>query len=474
MNTMDTIQTRIEKIFDQQLLNCQSIRNTSLKERRAKLSSIESWLLDHKDDIRDAMYADYKKPVSEVDMTEIWAVFNEIRHIRKYLKKWMRPKKVNPTLAMANAEAWIQYEPKGVVLIITPWNFPFNLSISPLISAIAAGNCAVIKPSELTPNSAKVISQMIDELFDENEVAIFEGDATVAKALLEKPFNHIFFTGSPKIGSTVMEKAAKHLSTVTLELGGKSPTIVDETANLKDAAQKISWGKFLNCGQICLAPDYAIVHGSVKEKLLQEIKKVSAEQFSSNNGGVKQSKNYARIVNSRHFERLKSLLDRTISFGDKVYMGGQTDSSSDFIEPTVLTDVKSESPIMSEEIFGPILPIITYDEIDEVVQLINSNPKPLGLYIFSYNRKNINFILNNTSAGGTSINDTILHYMHLNLPFGGINNSGFGRTHGEAGFKAFSNQRSILKQSRLSPMKLLYPPYNNSVKKMIKFLMKYI
>ena len=471
---MDKIQSRIETIFDQQLLNCQSIRNTSLKERRAKLSSIESWLLDHKDKIRDAMYADYKKPVSEVDLTEIWAVVNEIRHIRKYLKKWMRPKKVNPTLAMANAEAWIQYEPKGVVLIITPWNFPFNLSISPLISAIAAGNCAVIKPSELTPNSAKVISKMVSDLFDENEVAIFEGDANVAKALLQKPFNHIFFTGSPKIGSTVMEKAAKHLSTVTLELGGKSPTIVDETANLKDAAQKISWGKFLNCGQICLAPDYAIVHESVKEKLLKEIKKVSAEQFSSNNGGVKQSENYARIVNSKHFERLKSLLDRTTSFGDKVYMGGQTDSSSDFIEPTVLTDVKSESPIMSEEIFGPILPIITYNEIDEVIRLINSSPKPLGLYIFSYNRKNIDFILNNTSAGGTSINDTILHYMHLNLPFGGINNSGFGRTHGEAGFKAFSNQRSILRQSRLSPMKLLYPPYTNKVKKMIKLLMKYI
>ena len=271
-----------------------------------------------------------------------------------------------------------------------------------------------------------------------------------------------------------MEKAAKHLSTVTLELGGKSPTIVDETANLKDAAQKISWGKFLNCGQICLAPDYAIVHESVKEKLLQEIKKVSAEQFSSNNGGMKQSENYARIVNSKHFERLKSLLDRTTSFGDKVYMGGQTDSSSDFIEPTVLTDVKSESPIMSEEIFGPILPIITYNEIDEVIRLINSSPKPLGLYIFSYNRKNIDFILNNTSAGGTSINDTILHYMHLNLPFGGINNSGFGRTHGEAGFKAFSNQRSILRQSRLSPMKLLYPPYTNKVKKIIKLLMKYI
>jgi aldehyde dehydrogenase (NAD+) len=326
----------------------------------------------------------------------------------------------------------------------------------------------------LTPNSSKVIAKMVNDLFEEKEVALFEGDANVAETLLDKPFNHIFFTGSPKIGSSVMKKAANHLSTVTLELGGKSPTIVDETANLKDAAQKISWGKFLNCGQICLAPDYVLVQESVKEKLLEEIKKISIKQFSSENGSVKDSDNYARIVNKKHFERLSSLLNKTTDFGDKIFMGGKTDEETSFIEPTVLTGVTLDSPVMSEEIFGPILPIITFNNIDEVVKVINNKPKPLGLYIFSYNRKNIDFILKNTSAGGTSINDTILHYMHLNLPFGGINNSGFGRTHGEAGFKAFSNERSILKQSRLSPMKLLYPPYTDRVKKMIKLLMKYI
>ena len=471
---MNEIQSRIKTVFDEQLDHQQAIRNTSFKERCAKLKSIETWLMDHKDDIRNAMHQDYRKPTSEVDLTELWAVLNEIRHIRRYLKKWMRPKKVNSTLALATAEAWIQYEPKGVVLIITPWNFPFNLTISPLISAIAAGNCVIIKPSELTPHSSKVIADMVSDLFEENEVALFEGDANVAEALLDKPFNHIFFTGSPKIGSSVMKKAAKHLSTVTLELGGKSPTIVDETANLKDAAQKISWGKFLNCGQICLAPDYVLVQKSVKEKLLEEIKNIAIKQFGSGNGSVKDSDNYARIVNKKHFDRLNSLLNETTSFGDKIYMGGNTDVETNFIEPTVLTDVTSDSPVMSEEIFGPILPVITFENIGQVVKAINNKPKPLGLYIFSSNRKNIDFILNNTSAGGTSINDTILHYMHLNLPFGGINNSGFGRTHGEAGFKAFSNQRSILKQSRLSPMKLLYPPYTNGVKRMIKLLMKYI
>ena len=471
---MNEIQSRIKMIFDEQLVNQQAIRNTSFKERSAKLKSIEKWLMDHKEDIRDAMHQDYRKPSSEVDLTELWAVLNEIRHIRRYLKKWMRPKKVKSTLTMATAEAWRQYEPKGVVLIITPWNFPFNLTISPLISAIAAGNCAVIKPSELTPNSSKVIAKMVNDLFKEEEVALFEGDSNVAEALLDEPFNHIFFTGSPKIGSSVMEKAAKHLSTITLELGGKSPTIVDETANLKDAAQKISWGKFLNCGQICLAPDYVFVQKSVKEKLLEEIKNMSNNQFAVGNGSIIDSDNYARIVNKKHFERLSNLLNKTTDFGDKIYMGGNTDVETNFIEPTVLTDVNSDSPVMSEEIFGPILPIMTFDTIDEVTTIINNKPKPLGLYIFSSNRKNIDFILSNTSAGGTSINDTILHYMHLNLPFGGINNSGFGRTHGEAGFKAFSNQRSILKQSRLSPMKLLYPPYTNGVKRMIKLLIKYI
>ena len=471
---MNEIQSRIKTVFNQQLANSQNIRNTTFKERSAKLKSIETWLMDHKEDIRNAMHQDYRKPASEVDITELWAALNEIRHIRRYLKKWMQSKKVKSTLTMATAEAWIQYEPKGVVLIITPWNFPFNLTISPLIAAIAAGNCAIIKPSELTPNSSKVIAKMVNDLFKEEEVALFEGDSNVAEALLDEPFNHIFFTGSPKIGSSVMKKAANHLSTVTLELGGKSPTIVDETANLKDAAQKISWGKFLNCGQICLAPDYVLVQESVKEKLLEEIKKISIKQFSSENGSVKDSDNYARIVNKKHFERLSSLLNKTTDFGDKIFMGGKTDEETSFIEPTVLTGVTLDSPVMSEEIFGPILPIITFNNIDEVVKVINNKPKPLGLYIFSYNRKNIDFILKNTSAGGTSINDTILHYMHLNLPFGGINNSGFGRTHGEAGFKAFSNERSILKQSRLSPMKLLYPPYTDRVKKMIKLLMKYI
>jgi len=465
--------SRIDTIFESQMANRQAIRLTTFRERKAKLKAIETWLLDHQSEIQEAMFSDFKKPASEVDLAEIWATVTEIRHIRSHLKEWMRSKKVAPTLTMATSDAWIQHEPKGVVLVIAPWNFPFNLTLGPVVCAIAAGNCVMIKPSELTPNSSALMDKMVTELFDENEIALFEGDASVAIALQEKPFHHIFFTGSPQIGKVVMEKAAKHLSSVTLELGGKSPTIVDETANLKDAAQKISWGKFINCGQICLAPDYALIHESVKDELLENIKSFTTKQFGGQNGSFASSKDFARIVNNHHHSRLSSLIDKTTAAGDTIYMGGDIQIESDYISPTVLTNVTGKSPIMSGEIFGPILPVITFKKLSEATDFINERSKPLGLYIFSKKKKNIDFILNNTSAGGTSINDTILHYMHLNLPFGGVNTSGFGRTHGKAGFKAFSNERSVLKQSRLSPMKMMYPPYTPLVKRMIKMVVKY-
>ena len=470
---MSDIESKINHIFNAQLVNRQTVRETTYRQRSAKLKSIETWLMNHRKEIQQAMLADYSKPSSEVDLTEIWTCVTEIRHVRRQLKKWMRPKKVPPTLTMAATDAWIQNEPKGVVLIIAPWNFPFNLTIGPLVCAIASGNCAIIKPSELTPNSSNLMSRMASELFEENEVSFIQGDGSVAEALLKKPFHHIFFTGSPKIGRIIMEKAAKHLSTVTLELGGKSPTIVDKTANLKDAAKKISWGKFLNCGQICLAPDYLLVHESVKEKLLLNLKTIALKQFGGENKSPKESKDYSRIVNNKHYSRLNRLIKKSTLEGAELFMGGDSDNDSNYIAPTILTNIDKDSPIMSEEIFGPILPVITFKELKEATAFINERPKPLGLYIFSKKTKNIDFILDNTSAGGTCINDTILHYMHLNLPFGGINTSGFGRTRGLAGFEAFSNQRSIMKQSSLSPMKLLYPPYTRKVKRFIKLALKY-
>lgn len=471
---MINIQSKIKTVFKNQFNNQQSIKNSSVSIRIKKLKSIENWLLANQAEIHKAMYADFKKPASEVDLTEIWTVVNEIRYVIRRLKKWNKPKKVKPTFSFLTAKAWIQCEPKGLVLIITPWNFPISLTLSPLVYAIAAGNCVIIKPSELTSNSSSLISKMVKNLFVESEVTLFEGGHDVAEALLSQPFNHIFFTGGPKVGRIVMEKAAKHLATITLELGGKSPTIIDESANIADAARKISWGKFLNSGQICLAPDYVLVHQSVKEQFLEKIKEASYEQFCKAGNSSEKFNDYARVVNRKHYERLSSLLNKSVESGCTIYSGGSRNADADFIEPTILTNVDAKSPIMEEEIFGPILPVIGFEKIEDAIDLVKKKPKPLGLYIFSKSKKNINYILNNTSAGGTSINDTISHYMHLNLPFGGINTSGSGRTHGKAGFLAFSNQRSILKQSNISPIKLLYPPYSSRVKKLIQLLIKYI
>ncbi|MFQ6613188.1 MAG: aldehyde dehydrogenase family protein [Fidelibacterota bacterium] len=467
-----SIQARIDDVFERQLKHRRKVALSTVQERRAKLKGILDWLLEHRDELQTVMAADYAKPPSEVDLSEIWAVVSEIRHIRRRLKQWMKPRKVAPTLPLLTAEAWIQYEPKGVVLIISPWNFPFNLTLSPLISAIASGNCVILKPSELTPHCATLMERMVTDLFAEEEIALFQGDRTVAESLLVKPFHHIFFTGSPQIGKKVMTAAARHLASVTLELGGKSPTIVDRTANLKVAADKIAWGKYFNCGQVCLAPDYILVEASVAELFVDELKATVKHKFGRD-GDFKHSPDYGRIVNQRHHRRLTEVLTRTLEQGAELVLGGDLDPGESYMEPTIIGSVSPDSPIMETEIFGPILPILTFESLDEALALINQKPKPLGLYIFSRNRKNIKRILAETSAGGTSINEVILHYFQLNLPFGGINNSGFGRSHGEFGFKAFSNERAVMRNIEHSPLKILHPPYTPFVKKVIDWALKY-
>ncbi|MFQ6606511.1 MAG: aldehyde dehydrogenase family protein [Fidelibacterota bacterium] len=466
------IQKRIDAVFSRQLEHRRTVSLTSVQERRAKLKRILDWLLDHRQEIQRAMEKDYAKPPSEVDLSEIWAVVSEIRHIRRRLKRWMKPRKVAPTLPLLTAEGWIQYEPKGVVLIISPWNFPFNLTLSPLISAIAAGNCAILKPSEFTPHSAALMETLVTDLFPEEEIALFQGDRFVAETLLAKPFHHIFFTGSPEVGKKVMAAAAHHLTTVTLELGGKSPTIVDRTANLKVAADKIAWGKYFNCGQVCLAPDYLLVETSVVEPFLDHLKAAVKQKFAGG-GDFKHSPDYGRIVNQRHHRRLTEVLTKTLEQGAELVLGGEVDPDQAYMEPTIVRSVTPESPLMETEIFGPILPVLTFESLDEALDLINQKPKPLGLYIFSRNRKTIKRILAETSAGGTSINEVILHYFQLNLPFGGINNSGFGRSHGEFGFKAFSNERAVMRNMEHSPLKILHPPYTPFVKKVIDWTLKY-
>lgn len=469
-----SIEMHISQLFQKQHLHKQQVRLRSAIERIEKLKRIKNWLFEHRQEIQDALYHDFRKPAVETDGTEILPIKIEIDHTIAHLKEWMQPKKVSTPVNLLGASGYIMYEPKGVALIMAPWNFPFNLVISPLVSAIAAGCCAIVKPSEITPNTSALLARMISELFDTNEVAVVEGDSQVAAALLKLPFDHIFFTGSPAIGKLVMKAAAEHLSSVTLELGGKSPVIIDELADISDAAEKIAWGKFINSGQTCIAPDYVFVHRNKEAEFLDKLKKTIAA-FYGNTGQNSTVSDFARIVNQRHWQRVRQLLENAVSQGAQVVTGGTTQAVDNYIAPTVLTQVHPTMQVMQEEIFGPVLPVMTYDQIQEVTQFINSKDKPLALYIFSQNKHYIQHILTHTSSGGVSINDCVVHFIHPNLPFGGVNTSGIGKAHGYAGFLAFSNERAVLKQrTGFTSIKMLYPPYTDKVKKLIYLTLKWL
>jgi aldehyde dehydrogenase (NAD+) len=465
---------KITHIFESQRIHKSIIRQTTAAQRIEKLRRIKDWLFENQIIIREALYDDFRKPAVEVDSTEIYPVKAEIDHTAAHLRKWMKPTKVETPIALMGSTSYIQYEPKGVALIMSPWNFPFNLAIVPLISAIASGCCAIIKPSEMTPNTSALIRKMIADLFNENEIAVVEGDVEVAQELLRLPFDHIFFTGSPQIGKIVMKAAAEHLTSVTLELGGKSPVIVDQTANIADAAEKIVWGKFMNCGQICVSPDYLFVHKSKEAELVQALQQAIQKLFAGQAKSISTSPDYARIVNIPHRKRLQNLITDAIQKGAYVAAGGEVIEEENFIAPTLLTRVNAYMQVMQEEIFGPVLPIMTYENMEQVANFINLRDKPLALYVFSQSNKNTDFILNNTSSGGVCINDVVLHYINPNLPFGGVNTSGIGKAHGYYGFTDFSNLKAVLKQrTGFTSVKMTYPPYTDKVKRLVKLFVRW-
>lgn len=463
----------IDSVFTAQVNNHWNVGQTSAKERIAKLKKLENWIINNKQAIRDTLYKDFKKPSTEVDLTEIAVSLLEIRHAIRHLRKWIKPKRVKRTPIYLTARSWIQYEPRGVVLIISPWNYSINLVFAPLSAAIAAGNCVILKPSEFCPRSSNLIETAISELFSENEVAVFNGGKKVAIELLKKPFDHIFFTGSTETGKKVMEAASKTLSSVTLELGGKSPVVIDQTANLKDAAHKIIWAKILNGGQSCHAPDYLLVHESIQSEFIEKLKHYIKKLLGDNESLWSSSKDFARIIDHRHFIRLKQLLNDAIRNGAKIEIGGKFNENDNYVDPTILSNVSLTSAIMKEEIFGPILPILTFSNIDDATNQVNKNPKPLALYIFSKNKSHIKSIFKNTSAGTTCINDVYIQYSQTNLPFGGVNHSGIGKAHGFYAFQEFSNLRAILKHHRFAPLKLVYPPYSKRVQKIADLIIKY-
>ena len=461
-----------QRVFDLQNANQYNVGNSTVAQRKAKIKALQNAVeVEYRDAIREAAFKDFGKPKAEADLFEIMPVHAEAKHAIRHLKRWLNPHKVPTPLTLFGASSWIKYEPKGVCLIISPWNFPFNLTFSPLISAIAAGNTVMIKPSEMTPHCSAVMREIVGKLFDENEIALFEGGVEASTALLELPFNHIFFTGATSIGKVVMSAAAKNLTSVTLELGGKSPTIVDETADIKLTAKMIAWGKFSNNGQICIAPDYIFVHESKQAELTQALQNQLLEFYGDN---PQTSESLARSVNQHHFDRVKGYVDDAIAKGAKITVGGNGNRDDNFLAPTLVENVPFDSELMKNEVFGPVLPIYSYKNLDEPIKFIQSNEKPLALYIYSKNSANINKILSNTRAGGTCINHNDIQFSNNNLPFGGSNNSGIGKSHGKFGFEDFSNARGVMKQFLPSSLQLMMPPYTDFKQKLIELTIKWL
>ena len=468
---MNFTKNKIISIYNKINLNHKNFKNSSVKKRILKLKKLKKNILEYRTEIKTALNEDFGKNGSEVDLTEIFPVVSELNHCINNLKKWVKREYVKTPITLIGSKSYIEYEAKGIVLIITPWNFPINLTFVSLISAISANNSVIIKPSEITNKTSLVIKKIIESTFDSENVSVVLGGADTASNLLKLKFNHILFIGSPTIGKVVMNSAAKNLSSITLELGGKSPTIIDKESNLNDAAKKITWSKFINNGQVCISPDYVLIHEKEKEKFIKLIIKNIIKFYSNNSIN---STSYCRIVNNNHFRRVKELIDNAKLHGGEVLYGGKTNKEKNYIEPTLIENISKKSKIYNQEIFGPILPIFTFKDINDSISFINEKEKPLALYIFSNNKKNVNKILNETSSGGVCINHSTLHYSNYNLPFGGIGNSGFGKCHGIYGFKEFSNQKSVLKQfSSFSPTDLLIPPYNRFKQNLIDIIIKY-
>ena len=432
--------------------------------RKKALKRLQKEIVEREDAIADALYADFKKPKFETLAAETQFVLAELKLALKNIDLWSRPERKSATLMNWPSSDWIYKEPYGAVLIIAPWNYPFQLAIAPLVGAITAGNTVIIKPSEATPNTSRLISEIITAVFPRQHVAVVEGGVEVSQQLLSQKWDYIFFTGSTRVGKIVYESAAKHLTPVTLELGGKNPCIVDDTASIALAAKRIVWGKFLNAGQTCIASDYILVHKKVKDQLIDALKKSIINCYGEH---MEASPDYARTINEKHYNGLKSMLE-----GEEILFGGQSNDADNYLSPTLVNEPKMDSKLMHGEIFGPILPIIAYDTEEDIDRHIMNYGKPLATYVFSNNRKFQQKIIATYSFGGGAINDTVIQITNKKLPFGGIGASGIGAYHGRTSFDIFSHQKSIIKKANWLDAPLRYPPYRLPIKwvKKIKHL----
>ncbi|KAM4701665.1 aldehyde dehydrogenase family 3 member A2 isoform 2-T2 [Discoglossus pictus] len=455
---MEQIVKRARKAFA-------SGRTRSLEFRIQQLKSLKRMFIEKEADIKAALKADLRKNECNAYSHEIMGMLGEINLCLDKLPEWAAPQHVKKNLMTLRDEVYINYEPLGVVLIIGAWNYPVVVLLQPLVGAIAAGNAAVIKPSEVSENTAKLLERIIPQYLDKELYPVINGGIPETTDLLAQRFDHIFYTGNTNVGKIIMSAASKYLTPVTLELGGKSPCYIDKNCDLEIASRRITWGKFLNCGQTCIAPDYVLCDKSIQRELVEKIKEAIKEFYGED---VKLSKDYERVINQRHFKRLLGLLE-----GEKVALGGNHDESTCYIEPTVLIDVKPDAKVMQEEIFGPLLPIVSVQNVEEAIQFINEREKPLALYVFSKDNKVIKKMISETSSGGVTANDVIMHFTVVELPFGGVGHSGIGAYHGKHSFDTFSHKRSCLIKSLAMEgvNKLRYPPYSLKKVEWAKFLL---
>lgn len=457
MDTLSKVIKEQRDFFNLGITKNIDFRIKALEKLKKSIENNESIILD-------ALKKDLNKNKIESYMTEIGMCLSEINYMIKNIKKFSKSKRVKTPVAYVGSKSYIVPEPLGLTLIISPWNYPFQLAINPLVGSIAAGNCCIIKTSSMSFNTSYAIKKIITEAFEDKYVYVVENSKDMSSRVLKEKFDYIFFTGSPNIGRIVMEAAAKNLTPVTLELGGKSPCIVHKDADIKTTAKGICFGKFSNAGQTCVAPDYVLVQKEIKSSLIEEIKNTLIQFYGED---VKNNPNFGRIINDKHFNRIKNLME-----GENIVVGGYVDEGERFISPTILDNVSLDAPVMGEEIFGPILPIIEYEKLEDAINIINDRSKPLSLYIFSSSKTVQDKIIKNTSSGGVCINSTLIHMTTNYLPFGGVGESGMGNYHGKASFDTFSHNKSVLKSSRFIDTKV-YPPYNmtlNKIKKLLKFL----
>jgi aldehyde dehydrogenase (NAD+) len=460
-------------IFERQGANRWNVASTSSAERVAKLERLRGAILRRQGELYAALRDDFRKPETETWLSEVVTSVEEIDFAKKRLGSWMRDKKVGGAIALPLSSSRVRYEPKGRVLIMSPWNYPFQLLVAPLVAAIAAGNCVIAKPSNKTPRTAEFVASLLEGIFSEDEIAVVEGaGATLGELLLELPFDHVFFTGSPTVGARVGEAAARVHAGLTLELGGKSPTVLLDGADIGTAARRIMWGKGLNAGQTCIAPDYLFCPAAAVGEFARAARSAVESFYGKTEEERRASPNLARIVDQRACGRLEGLVKDAVAKGAVAEFGARFDIEERYAAPTLLTGVAADMAIMGQEIFGPILPVIAYDSPEEVVDYIRARPKPLALYVFSRGRRAAEELISRTTSGSACINDLIIQIGNPNLPFGGVGMSGTGNYHGFFGFKTFSHERNVLAQGPISVVSYFYPPYGARAQERLKSAFK--